>query len=51
MKVAVLDHASIHHSDCVVELIEGAGARVIYIAPYSPDLKPIELLCKCLFTQ
>ena len=28
----------------VKELIEAAGARVIYTAPYSPDLNPIELM-------
>lgn len=42
--VVVLDNASIHHSDRVVELIKSTGARVIYTAPYSPDLNPIELM-------
>ena len=27
----------------VRELIEGAGAEVLYLPPYSPNLNPIEL--------
>ena len=27
----------------VRERIEGAGARVLYLPPYSPDLNPIEM--------
>jgi transposase len=27
----------------VHERIEGAGARVLYLPPYSPDLNPIEM--------
>ena len=40
----ILDNASIHHDDEVVKMIEEAGAKVIYTAPYSPDLNPIELM-------
>ncbi len=40
--VVVLDNASIHKDPRVVELIEEAGARVIWTAPYSPWLNPIE---------
>jgi transposase len=42
ISVVVLDNASIRHDDRVVEAIEAAGARVLYTAPYSPDLNPIE---------
>lgn len=42
--VVILDNASIHHDDRVVEMIEAAGARVLYTAPYSPDLNPIEYM-------
>ena len=40
--VVVLDNASIHHSDEVVRLIENTGAKVLYTAPFSADLNPIE---------
>jgi len=40
--VVVLDNASIHHSDEVVDLIHATGAVIIYSAPYSPTLNPIE---------
>ena len=40
--VVVMDNASIHKDQQVVELIEGAGARIIWTAAYSPWLNPIE---------
>ena len=40
--IIVMDNAAIH-SD-VNDLIEAAGAILIYIAPYSPDLNPVELM-------
>lgn len=40
--VVVLDNASIHHVDAVVDLITAAGALVRFLPPYSPDLNPIE---------
>ena len=39
--VVILDNASIHHCDGVVELIEST-ALVIFLPLYSPDLNPIE---------
>lgn len=42
--IVVLDNASVHHSDRVVRLIEEAGAVVIYTAPYTPELNPIEYM-------
>lgn len=42
--IVVLDNASIHHSDEVVALIKATGAKVLYLAPYSPDMNPIELM-------
>ena len=42
--IVVLDNASIHHSDEIVALIEAAGAIILYLPPYSPDLNPIELM-------
>ena len=38
-----MDNATIHHDPRVKELIEAAGARLIYLPPYSPFLNPIEL--------
>ena len=40
--LVVMDNATVHKSPIVRELIEGAGARLLYTAPYSPDLNPIE---------
>jgi hypothetical protein len=36
------DNAAIHRINQVRELIEGAGAILIYLPPYSPDTNPIE---------
>ena len=41
--VVIMDNASIHHTDGVVDLIENqAGARLVFLPPYSPDLNPVE---------
>ena len=40
--VVVMDNASIHKDVRITALIEGAGARIIWTAPYSPWLNPIE---------
>lgn len=41
--VVILDNASIHHVDNVIKLIEDqAGARILFLPPYSPDLNPLE---------
>jgi len=40
--VVVMDNLSVHKSERVRELIEGAGARLLYLPPYSPDFNPIE---------
>lgn len=41
--VVIMDNASIHHIHEVVDLIETqAGARVLFLPPYSPDLNPAE---------
>ena len=41
--VVVLDNLSSHKVIGVREAIEAAGARLLYLPPYSPDLNPIEL--------
>jgi transposase len=41
-EVVLLDNLSSHKVVGVQELIESAGARVLYLPPYSPDFNPIE---------
>ena len=41
--VVVLDNLSAHKAKAVRALIEAAGARLLYLPPYSPDFNPIEL--------
>jgi len=39
----IMDNASIHHVNDVVDAIENtAQAKVIFLPPYSPDLMPLE---------
>jgi transposase len=40
--IVVMDNLAVHKVDGVVEAIEAAGAQVLYLPPYSPDLNPIE---------
>ena len=40
--VVVMDNLSSHKVTGVRQLIEKAGAEVLYLPPYSPDLNPIE---------
>ncbi len=40
--VVVMDNLSVHKSERVREMIEGAGASLLYLPPYSPDFNPIE---------
>lgn len=42
-QIVILDNAQAHQVEGVRERIEGAGARVLYLPPYSPDLNPIEM--------
>ncbi len=44
-QIVILDNAKAHKVEGVRERIEGAGARVLYLPPYSPDLNPIEMAC------
>lgn len=38
----IMDNYSIHKGEQVEALIHRAGARLIYLPPYSPDFSPIE---------
>jgi transposase len=42
--IVVMDNLSSHKVSGVKEAIEAAGASVLFLPPYSPDLNPIELL-------
>ena len=41
--IVVMDNLSSHKKAGVREAIESAGATLVYLPPYSPDLNPIEL--------
>jgi transposase len=40
--VVVMDNLSAHKVAGVEQLIQAAGAELLYLPPYSPDLNPIE---------
>jgi transposase len=40
--VVILDNLQPHKAAGVREMIEAAGARLLYLPPYSPDYNPIE---------
>ena len=40
--VVIMDNLPGHKGPRVCELIEAAGARLLYLPPYSPDFNPIE---------
>lgn len=42
--IVVMDNLKPHKAAGVREAIEAAGAKILYLPPYSPDLNPIELL-------
>lgn len=42
--VVIMDNLSSHKRQRIRELIEGTGARLVFLPPYSPDLNPIELI-------
>jgi transposase len=42
--VVVLDNLSAHKVPGIREAVEAAGARLLYLPPYSPDFDPIEQL-------
>jgi len=42
--VVIMDNLSSHKRQSTRELIEGAGAELVFLPPYSPDLNPIEMV-------
>jgi len=41
-QVVILDNATFHQGGRIQQLVELAGARILYLPPYSPDLNRIE---------
>ena len=39
--IVVMDNLSVHKVSGIRETIEAAGARLIYLPPYSPDYSPM----------
>ena len=40
--VVIMDNASFHKGQDMVNALKDAGHRLLYMPPYSPDLNPIE---------
>ena len=40
--IVVMDNLGSHKGQAVRQLIRAAGARLLFLPPYSPDLNPIE---------
>jgi transposase len=40
--VLVIDNARFHKSQRIIDLVESAGCKILFLPPYSPDLNPIE---------
>jgi transposase len=41
--IVIMDNLPAHKVAAVREIIEQAGAKLLYLPPYSPDLNPIEM--------
>ncbi len=41
--IVLMDNLPVHHAHVVREALVAAGAKVVFLPPYSPDLSPIEL--------
>ena len=46
--VVVIDNLGSHNSHAVEQAVRGAGAKLVFLPPYSPDLNPIEQVCSKL---
>jgi transposase len=42
--IVIMDNLSAHKCVRAAELIAGAGAELVFLPPYSPDLNPIEMI-------
>ena len=41
-QIVVMDNLKVHKMKRVREIIEGSGAEILFLPPYSPDFSPIE---------
>ena len=41
-QIVLMDNLSSHKSPVIAAAIEGAGCRLVFLPPYSPDYSPIE---------
>lgn len=41
--IVIMDNLPAHKAEGVRQAIEGAGCRLLYLPPYSPDFNPIEM--------
>lgn len=42
--LVIMDNLGAHKNPQTISLIEAAGAKAVFLPPYSPDLNPIELM-------
>lgn len=42
--ILILDNLSAHRASCLEQVVTECGASVLWLAPYSPDFSPIELM-------
>src|SRR4051795_1093137 len=43
--IVMMDNLPVHKVAAVRKAIEAAGAQLLFLPPYSPDLNPIEMVC------
>lgn len=43
-QVVIMDNLAAHKVGWIIERVERAGCRVVFLPPYSPDFSPIELM-------
>lgn len=48
--IVIMDNLPAHKVTDVRQAIEGVGAKLLYLPPYSPDLNPIEMMFSKLKT-
>lgn len=41
-QILIMDNVSFHKQARIIQLIENAGVRVVFLPQYSPELNPIE---------